>query len=291
MNSTTDFYDDWVSDSLKKITAQIERFSESHFFALIDGSQVDAAAKTVSTWKAEFARPFFSDTKEASLQDVSPWLVEPSRDSGQDRFLKRCMALQGAAHAVTWIISPLPAEALFKRLCRRMDATLPGDMEMLLRYFDTYRLPDLHRVLDDKQKKAFFGCAEAWIYLDRQGEMAVIDSDCLALDEHTELVFDEAQEQAILDAAFPDELLRILQQDQADLVENLPPQERYDRVKALVAQAQVHGIEGAKDLLYFCIVGLSEGEGFDAAPAWAKLLARVKTGHITFANAALAQAV
>lgn len=289
-DSDTLFYDAWVADLIQKITTQMERFPESHLFALIDCAQIEAAAKDVSKWKTDFSRPLFGDSKEASLENISPWLVQPRVDDEQAKFLKKCILLQGDAHAITWIMSPLTAEELFKRLCQRMDATLPGDMEMLLRYFDTYRLPDLHQVLHEDQKKTFFGCGDVWIYIDRQGETAVIDSVCSEFDEHTELVFDETQEQAILDAAFPDELLRILQKDQPDLIEMLPPQERYDRVKTLVAQAQAHGIDGSKDLLYFCILGLSEGNDFDATPAWSGVFDRMKADRLGFADAALAQA-
>jgi Domain of unknown function (DUF4123) len=287
MESAEEFYNAWLTDLINGITAQSERFPDAHLYTLIDGAQIKGITRQISNWKTAFALPLFSDTKEASLTNISPWLVlSPTHQ--QAKFLKQTIELQGAAHAVTWLISPLSADVLFQALQRRMDAKLSGDMAMLLRYFDTYRLPDLHQVLDDEQRKAFFGCANAWVYLSRQGELAVIDSEYLEQDLATELVFNDKQEQVILEASFPDELLRILQQDQAELVENMPPQERYDRVKALVKQAQSYGIEGSKDLLYYCIVGLSEGEEFDVTPSWAAILARVKQDKVAFADAALA---
>lgn len=289
MSTAKEFYDSWLSALLKGIKSQLARYPSSRLYALIDGAQIEGASKQIRDWKTDFAQALFSDTKEASLTDISPWLVSAHQGDREERFLQRNIELQGATHSVTWIISPLSADALYQSLRRRMDAKLPGNMEMLLRYFDTYRLPDLHRVLDEVQRKDFFGCANAWLFIDRQGELAVIDSEFSEHDSHAELVFSEAQEHAILDASFPDELLRILEKDQQDLVESLPPQERYDRVKTLIEQAKTYGIEGAKDLLYFCIVGLSEGDGFDSQPEWANILTKVKTDNLAFADAALAQ--
>ena len=116
IDSDTLFYESWIADVIQKITAQIERFPESRLFALIDSAQIEVAAKTITTWKSAFQRPLFSDSKEASLENISPWLVQPTVHEDKARFLKKCMLLQGEAHAITWIMSPLPAEELFKRL-------------------------------------------------------------------------------------------------------------------------------------------------------------------------------
>jgi hypothetical protein len=290
MSSTEDFYTAWLSKLVNGVQSQAARFPSANLYALMDGAQIEKITSQISKWKTAFSAPLFRDDKEAMLTDISPWLVLGDKTQPQTKFIKRCIELQGTTHALIWLISPMKPQDLFDALHRRTNAQLSGGLEMMLRYFDTYRLPDLHNVLDEGQTKAFFGCANAWVYINRQGELGAIDSEFNTQDTFNELVFDDLQEEAILDAAYPDELLRILQQDQADLVENLPPQERYDQVKALLKLAKTYGIEGSKDLLYFCIVGLSEGEGFDTTPEWTTKLNNAKNNKIPFAEAAMAAA-
>jgi hypothetical protein len=288
VETTDTIYEAWLRNAISDIAEQISRFPNAPLYALIDGAQIDNIEVKISKFRAPFAKPLFDNTTEAALKEVSPWLVLADKNATQSKFIRRCLELQGASHSITWIISPLDSDALFQSLTQRTSATLSGNLDMMLRYFDTYRLPDLHSVLEEDQKNIFFGCANAWIYIDRQGEVAVIESSYAPQDAFTALVFTESQEQRILDASFPDELLRILQQDQAELVEEMPPQERYDQVKALVESAKNYKIENTKDLLYFCIVALSEGDDFNEQPKWAEILDKVKTGSASFAEAAVA---
>ncbi len=288
METTDNFYTDWVSGVIKGISEQVARYPCASLYAMIDGAQIDNIEIKVNRYKTHFKKALFDDSTEAALKEVSPWLLQAVNPTASDLFIKQCIALQGTSHSVTWIISPLNGEAMFNSLSQRTNAKLSGGLPMMLRYFDTYRLPDLHKVLEENQREDFFGCANAWMYVDRQGELTVINSDYTAHDAFEELTFTEPQEQAILDASFPDELLRILQQDQTELVQDMPPQERYDNVKALIDQAKHYCIESSKDFLYFCIVGLTEGDDFCMQEKWAELLAKVKSDRISFAHAATA---
>jgi hypothetical protein len=288
METTDDFYTDWISGVIKGISEQVARYPGASLYAIVDGAQIDNIEIKVNRYKTHFKKALFDDSTEAALKEVSPWLLQAVNPTASDLFIKQCIALQGTSHSVTWIISPLNGEAMFNSLSQRTNAKLSGGLSMMLRYFDTYRLPDLDKVLEENQREDFFGCANAWMYVDRQGELAVINSDYTAHDVFEELTFTEPQEQAILDASFPDELLRILQQDQAELVQDMPPQERYDSVKALIDKAKIYNLESSKDFLYFCIVGLSEGDDFDTQNKWADKLAKVKTGNTSFAQIAIA---
>ena len=90
----------------------------------------------------------------------------------------------------------------------------------------------------------------------------------------------------LVEASVPDHLLQHIEQNQPELLERLPPPDRYDFVRQQLARAREHRLGGTGDLVNYVCISLEYGARFDSVPSVAAALAKVKSGKESF-NAAM----
>jgi hypothetical protein len=118
-------------------------------------------------------RNILSSAPECEFDGASPLLVQTSGATPlRTARLARWLHVQGRhANCLAVLVSPLDITALHAQLRQRTELMLPGNLRMVLRYFDTRSLPLLPRLLTEPQYAAFTACAAEWHYLDRAGEV------------------------------------------------------------------------------------------------------------------------
>jgi len=168
-----------------------------------------------------------------------------------------------------------------------MQATLPDNLSVLVRFADARVLPVLFSVLDERQRAAFFSMADSWWYLDRRFEL-----NCLRAREPVPAegltgpwMFDQAQEAAMLDAAEPDAVLKLLLTHDAQSLEKVPRAERHAFVVAQIDRSKKWSVESTIDRALYCMIALAEGAQFDVHPHWQQALTRVSQKQTTLAQA------
>jgi aspartate/methionine/tyrosine aminotransferase len=93
------------------------------------------------------------------------------------------------------------------------------------------------------------------------------------------------QEAAMLEAAEPDAVLRLLNEHDNAALERLPIQERHAFVVSKIERARGWAVESTADLALYCMLALSEGEDFDERPNWQAALAPVRARKALLADA------
>jgi hypothetical protein len=147
--------------------------SDAKLYLLVDHAGmpglVQMLVQTHSNW-----RSLFEGSKEENALSVAPILFSINLTNEP---LKRCRLLNWVCQngiytsSVILMISPLPIDVLAARLRQRLEATIPDNMEVLLRYFDPRIFESLCRILSKKQKEDFLNVAACWWYTDRIGEL------------------------------------------------------------------------------------------------------------------------
>ncbi|SFP40862.1 protein of unknown function [Variovorax sp. OK605] len=104
-------------------------------YALVSAGQCEEGAVSHMVAMHELvAERLFMQTPEAEMADIGPWLIEmPTAPSAS---LRRSLAHQAAAQAVTLLGSPLRLPKLCEHLRGFLSGTLPDGSPVLLRYFD-----------------------------------------------------------------------------------------------------------------------------------------------------------
>ncbi len=190
----------------------------------------------------------------------------------------------------TWFASSQPLEDLMTEFSNRFDARLAeGDVEVMMRFADGRVLPELNAVMATAQRSAYFAFATSWWYLDRTHVPRSLQLGLLSEAVTTRfvppLLLDGHQEQALLDAAEPDSIARILKDHSPVQFEALAPSTRHQFVKASIAKAKGYGLQTAVELAQFCMVGLEEGMDFHQGDRWAHALAEVRARRISMTEA------
>jgi hypothetical protein len=166
---------------------------------------------------------------------------------------------------------------MFAALKRRLDARLPDDMPVLLRYFDTRVLVALLDVLNERQRGEFMGVAVEWVWLDRHGQPR--SATCEAQNEDAwpaSFQFDEHQQAALIDAGEADAICQLLRSSAPDVCVGRSPGELHDQIAAALPKAKSLGLEAPRGLGLFCALVLQRGIDFDKEGRWAQAMERAR---------------
>lgn len=261
------------------------RAADTKLFALVDSSGYAGVAQSIvrrsgalPSWQSLFGLGAGDDGLVATplLVDVSAIETNPTTACLVEQICRE------AAHAncVSFLASPLPLAALNVRLRARLDATLPGGMAVTMRYFDTRILPVLATVLDVQQRERFFGCARAWWYLDRRGNLAAVDVPHYSANDEfvAPLELSEKQERALILASEPDVVIDLLLRQAPDLMGSLPIAERYPFICGQIERARQFNISEPAGLALYVMAALELGARFDETEPWRQGLAAVTAG-------------
>jgi hypothetical protein len=227
----------------------------------------------------------------ANVQAVSPHLVyiPPDNFTAARGWLDRHGPTSPCA---TLLASPLPLTQLAVHLKACMGISLPDGERVLLAYWDPAVLATAvgssgdetlfvkGPVLSEAQRQTFLAPVLRWWYWDRGGTLRQIDwaQDWLPVSDaplRPPFVMEQAQVDALVNASVPDGLLAYFRKHAPRLLSDVPEGERYGFVCRQINAAQQRGIEGTGAWMEYCALAVRYGEGFDATPDGAALLARL----------------
>lgn len=262
---------------------QAEAESQGPMYATLDLANLRrAAAPALARLKNGGALCLLGDQRpEAEL--ASPWLVPVSQ--AHAALLPWTIDLATRHSAVTWISSALPLPALASRLGQRADVLLPDGERALLRFFDPRVLPALHQTLDDAQRRAFFSLGTAWLYPGRKHTLERIDMRPAEDITAAPLRLSDTQFGRMLRSAEVDCVMPELVKQVPQRFLRMPAGERIDFTDLWLERADALNLEQHPDRVALCVLAASLGDRFHETPPWIQLLADVRAGHLTLAQA------
>lgn len=262
--------------------------ANSSLFALVDHAGIPGLAKELTAMRVHWISLFAGSRDEGALQ-VAPLLfpVDADQNSPRRKALLRRLGQGGTfTSCIAFLLSPLPLPELARRLALRLDARLPDDMEIVLRFFDTRVFEQLMLVLSGEQQRAFLGVAQCWWYVDRRGALQYVEAEFIESDEsYQSLSLSTLQEAALLDASEPDQVAELLRNVVPREYEALEHEEQYDFIVRNADAGRIYGIESVQDLALYCSLALLYKEDFTTQTKWAKALGEVKAGSCSLAEA------
>ena len=260
---------------------------QTNLYLLIDHAGLPGLYRELVRNQIEWEN-LFDESRESGAKAVAPFLIFMANIStlgARNAFINWVSKTGLLTSSIVVLASPQPISEMKKRLVARLDVQLSGDMDAMLRFYDPRILEQLSKVLSSRQGNAFFCVAERWWFVSRTGQLSEIESSFKIVDEPgSQLLLNQNQESALIEAVEPDRVLYLLLETVPHLVPRLPPN-RYMFVKNNVAKASTYNISSTLDYVLYCTAALLYGENFDVQPHWSNTLADVRTGTITLAQA------
>lgn len=252
-----------------------------HRYLLLDGAQISAPVQLLPRLPlaARHVRLFDGVLADGSA-DTSVYLAQLAGDAPMASLLR---SLSGAAKytgAVTFIDTPLPQGELSQRLSRRLDARLPNGKEFLARFYDGRVLPLLWQVLTDSQRESFFSLGTAWWYVAPHLAWETLGLFHAEVDPYAPpLQLDDAQRRRLIDDAYPYTLIDHFTLTDPELLDRVPPEDRYRFIRNCMRMAAEHGVRDGKRLVMVCTWALLSGDTFFHDPAWQQRLEDLGAGR------------
>lgn len=255
--------------------------SEYKLYALVDHSGVPGLCAQLKRTGTEWISLFQGSRDEGALE-VAPILfpIDVTQSSFRQNALVKWVCKNGSySSSLIFLVSPLAIAELSRRLAQRLDAQLPDNMDIVLRYFDARIFESLLTVLSDDQKLDFLSPAHRWWYVDRKAELQSVDSTFAANDgRYIPLVFTEPQEDALLDASEPDQVAQLLRTFVPNEYSALREGNEYDFIVRHMRSARAFGVVSTHDHARYCSLALLEGEDFSERAKWSAALKQLAKG-------------
>ena len=267
--------------------AHAESESSSFLYGLIDHAGMPGLAKKFAQSPISWVS-LLSGTDDKTTLPVAPLLFEIDSNANLHcRAVYEWIGQQGTyTSTILFLASPLAIGPLSTRLAMRLDATLPEDMDVMLRYFDPRIFEQLVKSFTAIQKQTFLSVATDWWFVDRRGDLQKVDATFNETDNHVSpLIFSAAQEAELIDASEPDQVARIVESFVPDLYRAIPIQRRHDFVLRQMDDARRINIQSSNDLAMHCMQALLYGENFATSKNWASTLQQVQSGKINLQQA------
>ena len=261
---------------------------DGHLYGLVDHGGMPGLVKQLDRTNAQWISLFAGSRDEGALQ-VAPLLI--LIDANQVPFQRQAMLNWLCEHgtfasSMLFIVSPLPMAELARRLALRLDATLPDNMDIVLRYFDGRIFEQLVIVLSEEQRLAFLNVARRWWFVDRRGEIQAVDAVFSEVETHEiPLNLTVLQQGAMLDASEPDQVAAFLRPAVPVECANLAPTLRYDFIVRHMGAARLLGIHATHELALYCLMALLHGEQFATRRPWLAALNEVQSGRRSLTQA------
>lgn len=230
----------------------------------------------------------FEGSGEAGAIDVAPLLfsLDEAFESGRANLIRWIAEHATYTSSLLMLAAPLDLRELAARLARRLDASLPDQIDVMLRYYDPRVFEALALVLDDAQKDAFLGTADCWWWVDRGGAVHTLQACCHAADSFTPpLRLDARQERALVAASEKDQVAARLAELVPEPYGSLPFPQRHVFISAQVDAAHALGMTSLHDLALYCAAALLDGPQFATTPKWHEVIEGVRAGRIRFSDA------
>lgn len=236
------------------------------------------------------------NTQDSAADAFSPHLVALGSASAPSVPIRTALAAHHPTTAFTLLCSHLSTAELHQHLARFVEVKLTGDMDMLLAYWDPAILgtlvgqksdDSLHvpgPVLDQAQLQAFLSPIVAWWYCDRESRWHQIDPPHAsnAAADGKPFALTQAQEDMLVQASVPDQVLYHLELNQPNLFDNDKTHAmRYGFVKIILGSARQLGLTGMRDLVNFTALCLIYRRRMQTDPEIAHLLDQVQKKALT----------
>jgi Domain of unknown function (DUF4123) len=219
-----------------------------------------------------------SGRSETQLNGASPIIVAtPDSDAPIRRHVADEIYRVGRfANAISLIETPLSISDLQAALRQRARIELPGNLEAVLRYFDTRTLPLLPRLLTPDQYARFAQGIASWTYLDRKGALQRLPLATLPqvgkANVQQRLQLDEAQEAMLIDDGLTDAVIDLLITQNHPALNDRTPPEQFDAIDPWVQAARGLGLCEPVEALAFVGKTLAEGIAFSHTEPWRQRL-------------------
>ncbi len=242
-------------------------------------------------------------TAEASaLSDFSPHLLQMGLVTRVAPDVTEVLAKSHQTAAFTLLCSPATLTELHTHLVKFTDVKLPGNIEMILAFWDPAILGTLVGQTDDdslhvsgpvltpQQLQALLRPLVSWWYCDREARwhrVKTLHSDASSSSEPAQaFALTQEQEDALVEASVPDQVLYHIELNRPHLFdENLPHFKRYRFVRVLLAAARKLGLEGMRDLASFVALCLIYRQRIETDPEILQLLNQVQQKAMSFDQA------
>ncbi|PWF49291.1 DUF4123 domain-containing protein [Massilia glaciei] len=252
-------------------------------YALVDHAGVPGLAKKLDQRKATWIS-LFANSKDEGAMLVAPLLFKVD---DEHRMLLKWLCKQGSyASSILFLASPEPITELAQRLTARLDASLPNDTDIFLRFFDGRVFENLVSILSVPQKKAFLSVADNWWLVTRQGQLHHYKAVYLGSDSNEiPLQISSQQLNALVDAAEPDKIAQLLEENVPKEFQGLPTITRHDFILRHMRAARLVGILEVYQIALYCALALLYGEYFSKQEIWAAALNEVSSGKLDLPTA------
>ena len=236
--------------------------------------------------------------KEASgekAKEISPHLVQLPQNFTASEWLWIEKNIAGTAR-MTFIVTPLSFDYLFKHLRKFLDVEFEGGLEMMLAFWDPVILATLvgHKadktlyikgpVFDPQQIKSLLQPIQSWWYWDRLRSLQCI----LGLNERVEVLpqvktplhFTIEQEEMMVEATLPDNLIYYLKLNNSFLVDKMDDETLYQFVVKSLPEARMYDLSGTRDILNFICLKLIYKDQFNQDAELKVQLKRLKSKQL-----------
>lgn len=231
----------------------------------------------------------FAGSREEGALSVAPLLILLDTDPTQStrRGLLKWICTKGAySSSILMLFSTLPLDELARRLALRLDARLPDDVDVLLRYFDGRIFEQLLTILSAEQKQAFLSVACRWWYVDRRGMIKTIDAVFREADSQAlPLQLTAQQEGQLIAASEPDQIAEMLSTNVPEQYRGLHPSDNHDFILRHAEQAGQIGIVATHELALYCGLALLYGDNFAVQENWIGAMEEIRLGKTTLSEA------
>lgn len=261
----------------------------TRLYGLIDHAGMPGLLRQLTMAKAGWVS-LFQGAKEENALLVAPILFAINVDDQglQRRGLLQWILEQGRySSSLSLIASPLSMAELARRLVLRLNAALPDQMEIMLRFFDPRVFEQLMLVFSAPQKQAFLDLGSSWFFLDRSGKLMQCPSIFSTDDTWpTTFEFSVIQQDALIESCEPDQIAELLRNGVPEAFQKVPLPEQYGFIVRNMVSARSFGIQATHELSFFCALALLLGEKFVEDEKWSMALDDVKKGVLTLQQAA-----
>lgn len=269
-------------------------------FALVDPAQDRSASQRLSKLSQQHASLLASFS---APQDSAPQLLLLGAVDKLSEETWRLVERSVSSAACTFLLSGSSLNSLQQHLGRFVDVRLSGGVEMLLALWDPAILGTLVGQADDStlhvpgpvlslaQRNDLLSPLVAWWYCDREQHWHRIAGSGPNPDStretKTRLTLTQAQEDALVEASVPDQVLFHLQQNRPSLLNNpdLPHANYHRFVRQVLPAARMLGLEGMRDLVNFVALCLIYRQRMETDPQILQLLNQVQRKTLTMDEA------
>lgn len=244
-------------------------------FALADAAQNKSFLKILEHLRQKC---LLKEAGGVKAKEISPHLVQLPKDFSVIEWDWIGTHIAGTAN-MTLIVSPLNFDFLYDHLRQFLDVEFDGGLEMMLAYWDPVILATLigHKddktlyvkgpVLNPRQIEDLLKPIQSWWYWDRVGNLHCI----FGLNERVEVLqrvetplrFSSKQEEMMVEATFPDNLIYYLKLNNSFLVDKIDDTSLYQLVVTSIPEARSYDLSGTRDILNFICLKLIYKDRFN----------------------------